>query len=269
MQLQQEFYFLSLSIFIAMIFLFSINNVYAESLILQNPENKIQYDVELIKSETTKKFYGNDNLVIIFLRDGKFMKIVGNVDGTRTLLFGQKTSENNDMASYNLKGKIRGITGIKGVSYTATFGNIPHIVTEEPIISNQQHKQLGKINLAIQSYSHVYKGEYFRFYVKTYDASLNPKDDFNQHFGYLGDVNISLKIIDPVGKMVKEFNGTTNKKNGFYEDRFIVPPTYRTASYSVIINATKDNYLSDSEKIWLHILEPIIKTKNCFDRDIC
>src|SRR3989338_1561312 len=255
--------------FIATILLFSINNIYAETLILQNSGNNIQFDIKFTKSENDKKFYSNDNLIIILLRNEKFLKVIGDVDGTRTLLFGYKTSKNNDMTSYLLKGKIRSANGLKEVLYNATFGIPTNVVTEKPIIPNPQQKKLGKINLVSQSYSHVYKGEYFGFTVRTYDSSLNPKYDSNQNFGHLSGVTILIKISDPTGKVVKEFSGITNTNNGFYTDHFIIPSTYRSASYSVIINATKDGYVSDSDKLWLRVLEPILRGNTCVELNNC
>ena len=63
MKLRCEFYFLFLSIFIATMFLFSINSVYAETLIIQNSNNTIQYDIKFIKSENDNKFYSNNNFI--------------------------------------------------------------------------------------------------------------------------------------------------------------------------------------------------------------
>ncbi len=63
MKLRGELYLLSLSIFIATIFLFSINSAYAETLIIQNSNNTIQYDIKFIKSENDNKFYSNNNFI--------------------------------------------------------------------------------------------------------------------------------------------------------------------------------------------------------------
>lgn len=262
MKVELELYLLSLSIFIVTIFLFSINSVYAETLILQNSGNNIQFDIKFTKSENDKKFYSNNDLIIISLRNEKFLKVIGDIDGTRTLLFGYKTSKNNDMTSYLLKGNIRSANGIKEVLYNATFGIPTNVVIEKPIISNQQQKKLGKINLVSQSYSHAHKEDIFGFVVRTYNANLNSAKNSDNRYGYLSDVNISLKIVDPTGKMVKEFNGITEKKTGYYIDSFKIPSNFKTGTYQVIINATKDGYLSTNKVVWLHVLEPIINDHN-------
>ena len=63
MKLRGELHLLSLSIFIVTIFLFSINSAYAETLIIQNSNNAIQYDIKFIKSENDNKFYSNNNFI--------------------------------------------------------------------------------------------------------------------------------------------------------------------------------------------------------------
>ena len=44
-------------------FILLINSAYAETLIIQNSNNAIQYDIKFIKSENDNKFYSNNNFI--------------------------------------------------------------------------------------------------------------------------------------------------------------------------------------------------------------
>jgi len=118
-----------------------------------------------------------------------------------------------------------------------------------------------KLNLISLSQSHATIGHKYGFSVGVYDEIKNPRNDYYQNWGYLQDVIINVSIKNQEGIIVKSFNGTTNK-NGYYSDSFRIPDNFRATSYIVVINATKEGFVADSDQTWLHINYDVHREKH-------
>ncbi len=123
-----------------------------------------------------------------------------------------------------------------------------HVVKQE---TKQPQKPI-KLNLISLSHSHAIIGHSYGFSVRVYDALKNPRSDYNQNWGHLQDVIINVSIKNQDGVIVKSFNGTTNK-NGHYSDSFRIPDDFRATSYVVILNATKEGFVADSDQTRLYV----------------
>ncbi len=94
-----------------------------------------------------------------------------------------------------------------------------------------------------------------------YDEIKNQRSDYYQNWGYLQDAIINVSIKNQEGIIVKSFNGTTNK-NGYYSDSFRIPDNFRATSYIVVINATKEGFVADSDQTWLHVNYDVHREKS-------
>jgi hypothetical protein len=116
----------------------------------------------------------------------------------------------------------------------------------------EQPKKPIKLNLISLSQSHATIGHSYGFSVRVYDAVKNPRSDYYQNWGYLQDVTINVSIKNQDGIIIKSFNGITGK-NGHYSDSFRIPDDFKATSYVVILNATKEGFVADSDQTWLHV----------------
>jgi len=146
---------------------------------------------------------------------------------------------------YNFSGFLIGNNGMTNVKLDL------YIVSSNPTISKsnpgstQKAIKLSQIKLVVKSYDRVVVGHVYGFEVKTFDKKSNPTGNFDQKYGNVPGVNISVVLKDKNGKILMKFNGITNSQ-GYYSASNPIVNYLPTATYQGIFNATKTGYLSDS-----------------------
>jgi len=157
-----------------------------------------------------------------------------------------------DMTGIKVKGTIYGFVGfLIGKNGMTDVKHDLYIISSDPTTvksspsSTQKIMQMNQIKLAVKSYDKVTVGYSYGFEVKAFDEKSNPSGNFDQKYGKVEGVNISVVLKDKSGKILMKFNGITNNQ-GFYSDSKPVVNYLPKVTYSVIFNATKTGYLSDS-----------------------
>jgi hypothetical protein len=111
----------------------------------------------------------------------------------------------------------------------------------------QTAKKLPQILLLMTSSSPVTWGYNYQFQAKTYDISQNKNSNWSQNGGEIQGVRIQGKMTDKVGRLIHQFDGTTNQF-GIYSDTYYMKDSITpNANYFVSFNATKDGWSGSSK----------------------
>ena len=97
----------------------------------------------------------------------------------------------------------------------------------------------------------------YRITTKVFDADKNPTGNFEQNYGFIEGVKIKVSILDSAGRVVRSFDGITDK-HGYFSDGFRIPDNFSPGTYKVIVTAEKDG-LSDKDELVLHVVYPYVR----------
>lgn len=181
---------------------------------------------------------------------GNIVKISGDVFSGTTKSKLVITGVNVKDTLYSFSGFLIGNNGMTNVKLDLyiTSSN-PIISKSNPTISKSSPTQktikLSQIKLVVKSYDRVVVGQVYGFEVKTFDKKSNPTGNFDQKYGNVPGVNISVVLKDKNGNVLMKFNGITNSQ-GYYTSSKSIVNYLPTATYQGIFNATKTGYLPDS-----------------------
>jgi hypothetical protein len=230
-------------------------------------------DLQLITAQSTSKrimltakgsvlFAGKYYVVskdwkVTLYSDGKLMRIMGDADdGTNEKIFleviGKRLEVIDGVSTYELQGELNKSNKYMPfkVIYTVKIaqGSIKLKFDEQKPIP-VSHDKITLISLHT-AYRNI--GDSYWVTARTYDAKTNPNSNFDQNWGYLPEVNISVNILDEDGKVVKKIEGLT-QKFGYFAEEFRIPDNFPAATYQVTVTAKKDGYEADSDQLWLHV----------------
>ncbi len=132
------------------------------------------------------------------------------------------------------------------------YKGLPEVVQNEPPPSPS-------ILLITKQYTSTYVGNYFKFDVKVYYKDQNVLKEYLKKGGEVEDATVSLTIVDSDNKVLKTFEGHTNK-NGHYANEFVVPKYVTPGVYSVKVTATKDGAVDINDLTTIINYEPRPRT---------
>lgn len=124
----------------------------------------------------------------------------------------------------------------------------PPLSNESQNKSISENKHLEPILLLAKSHESVYVEYSYGFTAKVYYANTNPRYDFDQYGGEVSDANVTVHILNWNGKVMKSFNGMTNRF-GYFSDTFLIPDDFIPGKYVVTITAEKDGSVDSHDYI--------------------
>ena len=111
-----------------------------------------------------------------------------------------------------------------------------------------------KIILITKHYSPAEIQYSYRITTRVFDADKNPIGNFDQNYGFIVGVKIKASILDSAGRVVRSFDGITDK-HGYFSDGFRIPDNFLPGTYKVIVTAEKDG-LADKDELVLYVVYP-------------
>lgn len=174
--------------------------------------------------------------------------LTGQIQGASIVLL-EVTGVRTTGIEYNFNGVIINNGNSVPVTFTALLTNpavqpvtIPPPKQEIPITTPQTPK-LPMLMLTTNN-NQAYMAFTYSLSVRIFDPQTNTQKIFDQFYGGIPDVNITVNIIDPNNKTLTQSTGKTDSK-GFYEVVITMPYTQSSQEQEqVIINATKNGYTS-------------------------
>ena len=175
------------------------------------------------------------------LREGRFLRLVGFAEDNQgeqisLRFFGKQLGKSTDEFVYELRGKLER-SGEEFDLYYITRSGLevaPQLIQTQPTESpetiqiTEEPKEEEKINMIILGNvsTEVPITDVFRFSLRVFDESLNPLNNFNQRYGVLPGVNMTVKLTNEQGEELWNFEGQTSA-TGFFEGTRLVPPDNR------------------------------------------
>ncbi|MGQ0771745.1 MAG: hypothetical protein ACT4NT_03110 [Nitrososphaerota archaeon] len=188
------------------------------------------------------------NLDLSFLRNGKLFRInaVSNDDLTVKGM-GKLITSNEDGSIYQITARTTKENTSQKIILLATLmqDKITQAQTESV------HKQ--DVLLLVEHYDRVEWMSQYKFVVRTFDPQLNTNYEFYKVSGYLEGVQISAKITDPLGNVIKVSNGTT-QKFGYYEDSIIIQDNARTGNYVLNVTTSGENFNTSTKELTFFVI---------------
>ena len=194
-----------------------------------------------------KEFKILDNFSARLIKEGDLFRINAETENEdRFTVFGKIIGDSKDGAVYSIRGLFTLDDEIeKKVVYSAkilkkisTFSE--HIVEEEllpePIIEEIESQDTDLTVIVKQPHRTYWEEEYV-LTARVYDAEENTRNDFNQNWGYLQGVQVSVTITDERGKILTSFRGETNEKGYFVGKYLVEEEIVRTGKYFVDLEA--------------------------------
>jgi len=209
------------------------------------PAEQVGSKIKMKINDGTIIFEGKDFLFKQFgadiLREGRFLRLIGFAEDSQgeqisLRFFGKQLGKSTDEFVYELRGKLER-SGEEFDLYYITRSGLevaPQLIQTQPTESpetkqiTEESKEEEKNNMMILGIvsSEVALKEVFRFTLRAYDESLNPLRDFNQRYGVIPGVNMTVKITNQQGEELWNFEGKTSA-TGFYQDSRMVPQDNR------------------------------------------
>ena len=199
----------------------------------------ISYDGTMLKMELLGKLVDNTTR-------GAMYRLVGIIihDNQRVIIFAENIE----------------IMNINHLTNEIILNEMPHIIInqsnvlkklEAPII-----KKSAPITVITKHTDRLYIEYPYIFTSKVYLLKENPHDYFDLKGGEVQGAHVTVEIVDNNGKVVKSFNGTTDRF-GYFSDSFLPPDNFALGTYMVHVTAEKDGS-SDTDDLVLHIFQPAI-----------
>jgi len=210
------------------------------------PTEQIGSKIKMKINDGTIIFEGKELLFKQFdadiLREGRFLRLVGFAEDNQgeqisLRFFGKLLGKSTDEFVYELRGKLErsgeefdlyyitrsGLEVAPQLIQTQEPSELPETkqITEEP-------KDEEKINMIILGNvsTEVPITDVFRFSLRVFDESLNPLNNFNQRYGVLPGVNMTVKLTNEQGEELWNFEGQTSA-TGFFEGTRLIPSDNR------------------------------------------
>jgi hypothetical protein len=124
---------------------------------------------------------------------------------------------------------------------------------EEKKIAPPPEEKPPDIILLSTHYVRAYFGQYYKTESKVYYTEQNPLKNYYLHGGEVINATLHIDMISPSKKIVKSFDGTTDKF-GIHYETFIIPHTFEQGMYTVNFTATKDG-ARDSKELFVYITQ--------------
>jgi len=209
------------------------------------PAEQVGSKIKMKITDGTIIFEGKELLFKQFgadiLREGRFLRLVGFAEDNQgeqisLRFFGKQLGKSTDEFVYELRGKLER-SGEEFDLYYITRSGLkvaPQLIQTQPTESpetkqiTEEPKEEEKINMIILGNvaTEVPITDVFRFSLRVFDESLNPLNNFNQRYGVLPGVNMTVKITNEQGEELWNFEGQTSA-TGFFEDTRLVPSDNR------------------------------------------
>ena len=210
------------------------------------PAEQVGSKIKMKINDGTIIFEGKDFLFKQFdadiLREGRFLRLIGFAEDNQgeqisLRFFGKLLGKSTDEFVYELRGKLErsgeefdlyyitrsGLEVAPQLIQTQELSELPETkqITEEP-------KDEEKINMIILGNvsTEVPITDVFRFSLRVFDESLNPLNNFNQRYGVLPGVNMTVKLTNAQGEELWNFEGQTSA-TGFFEGTRLIPSDNR------------------------------------------
>ena len=159
----------------------------------------------------------------------KIINLNANADDLTLNALGKLVTSTKTDSVYHVSGKTsKGIISI--------FVKLGQTISSEESISKKN------LLLLVKQTDRVEWKSPYKFTVRTFDPQINTKSDFYSNSGYLEGVSISAIITNPVGDVIKRFDGVT-QKFGYYENSVIIPDNARTGIYKLNVTLTGKDYV--------------------------
>ena len=152
---------------------------------------------------------------------------------------------------YNFNGVIVNASNSLPVTFNAFLTNsaeqsAANVIPPPTIPSSSQSKQVPDLPMMMLTSGNdqAYMASTYKLVVKIFDPKSNPQKIFDQYYGGIPDVSITVTFIEPDNKTLVQSIGKTDSK-GIYQDEVIMPQTqYSQEQVKVLINATKKGYVT-------------------------
>lgn len=193
---------------------------------------------EQIKFQSGDIFLGNTKHQIKEIRlslpqNKKSLELIANFDGFVLHASGKLVMSTNEGLIYDLRGQISQQEVKKSASFL--------VLLKQTVIQNPTPVQKQDVLLLVKHHNKVEWKDDYKFTIRTFNPQLNQESDFYRTSGFLNDVNISAKIINPIGEVIKTSSGKTNE-SGYYEDSILIPDNARPGLYTLSVTASGKNY---------------------------
>lgn len=188
------------------------------------------------------------NLDLSFLRNGKLFRInaVSNDDLTVKGM-GRLVTSNEDGSIYQITARATKENTSQKIILLATLMQ-DKTIQAQTTQAETEPEQKQDVLLLVEHHNRVEWKSQYKFVVRTFDSQLNANYEFYKTSGYLEGVQISAKITDPLGNVIKVSNGTT-QKFGYYEDSIIIQDNARTGNYVLNVTASGKNFNTSTKEL--------------------
>ena len=187
-------------------------------------QEMITLQTGIISTATTDYEISNE-FDIRVIGDGDFLRMKGMTVSGHPYYIYQNTVNNEPIVS----GKIF----IDGTAIPIVHKQVQNFV-EEPVQQSIQPKN--DLIIAIQHPTYGYYTQTYTFVTKVFDVNQNPKGIFDLNLGKRTNVDITLSLIDPNGKVLTTKTGKTNTQ-GIFSGSYYWQYSDAIGTYTVKITA--------------------------------
>ena len=194
-----------------------------------------------------EKYYAPN--LIVSIKENEII-LTGYVKGSFNGLL-MATGVHTTGIEYNFNGAI--VNGSSSVPFTFTaFLTSPaeqsaaNVIPPQTIPSSSLPQQVPDLPMMMltSGNNQAYMAHTYKLVVKVFYPKTNPQKIFDQFYGGIPEVNITVTFIEPDNKVLVQTIGKTDSK-GIYIDEVIMPHTqYSQEQVKVIIKANKKGYIT-------------------------
>jgi len=198
------------------------------------------------------EFYSASNLTMI---KGNDITLTGYVKGSFNGLL-MATGIQTTGIEYNFNGAIVNSSNSVPVTFTAFLTNptgqsAANVTPPQTILRSSPPQQVPDLPMMMltSGNNQAYMAYTYKMMVKIFDPKSNPQKIFDQFYGGIPDVDLTVTFIEPDNKTLVQSIGKTDSK-GIFQDEVIMPHTqYSQEQVNVIIKATKKGYVTQQTSL--------------------